>query len=167
MSRVRGLIASFACALVVFGVAAVAQARTLYVPTSASGIGSVATLDTATNTAGTPIPVGSRPWAVAFSPNGATAYILDRVLATVTPVSVATGTLGAPIAIPGGNTPEDIAITPDGKTAYVANYNSGTVTPINTATQRGRRSPSAQTQCCWRSRPTARPPTSPTPAAAR
>ena len=132
MSRVGLLFAPFACALAVVGAPVVAQASTLYVPTTSPG---VATIDTATNTLGASLPFpGGRPWAVVFSPNGATAYVLDNTLATVTPVSVATGTLGTPITIPGGKTPEDIAITPNGNTAYVANVNGETVVPINLAT---------------------------------
>ena len=133
MSRVRLLVASSACVLFVVGVPVVAQARTLYVPT---GNSTVATIDTATNIPGTPLtfPGGSSPWAAAFSPNGATAYILESTPATVTPVSVATGALGTPIAIPGGNNPEDLAITPNGNTAYVANVNGNTVVPIDLAT---------------------------------
>jgi YVTN family beta-propeller protein len=62
MRGIRGLIALFACAVVIVGVPAVAQARTLYVPNSGSQ--TVSTIDTATNTAGAALtfPSAGRPW---------------------------------------------------------------------------------------------------------
>ena len=57
MRGVRGLIAPLACAVVIVGVPAVAQARTLYVPNSGSN--TVSTIDTATNTAGAALTF---PW---------------------------------------------------------------------------------------------------------
>ena len=61
MRGVRGLIAPLACAVVIVGVPAVAQARTLYVPNSGSN--TVSTIDTATNAAGAALtfPSGSGP----------------------------------------------------------------------------------------------------------
>ena len=37
-------------------------------------------INTATNTAGTPITVGSRPGAIAITPDGKTAYVVDTRL---------------------------------------------------------------------------------------
>ena len=89
-------------------------------------------IDTATNTAGTAITVGSAPRGVAITPDGKTAYVTNDGSGSVTPIDTATNTAGTAIAV--GRSPFGVAITPDGKTAYVANFNSGSVTPIDTAT---------------------------------
>src|ERR1700722_2910576 len=82
-----------------------------------------------TATPGAPISAGNRPWYIAITPNGTTAYVTDFGSDTVTPINLATGTPGAPITV--GNSPYEIAITPNGTTAYVTNSGSGTVTPIS------------------------------------
>src|SRR6266704_1760220 len=97
---------------------------------------------TATNTAGKPIKIGAIPAAIAITPDGKTAYILDisaygRGRTRVIPVATATNTPGKPIKISDiVGLPAAIAITPDGKTAYaVTGARRGTtVTPIATAT---------------------------------
>src|SRR5215469_16626181 len=76
--------------------------------------------------------IGSNPWAIAITPDGKTAYVVNNGSGTVTPIRTATNT--ALKAIKVGIGPFAIAITPDGKTAYVTNRHSGTVTPIRTAT---------------------------------
>jgi YVTN family beta-propeller protein len=97
------------------------------------GSGTVTPIATATDTAGPPITVGTFPRAIAITPDGKTAYVVnDGLSGTVTPIATATGTAGPPITV--GRNPYAIAITPDGRTAYVANLESGTVTPIATAT---------------------------------
>jgi YVTN family beta-propeller protein len=98
-----------------------------------SGDNTVTPIDTATNTAGTPITVvGGDHGAIAITPNGATAYVADSGGTTVTPINTFTNTPGTQITV--GNDPEGIAITPNGATAYVANQGDATVTPIDTAT---------------------------------
>ncbi len=92
----------------------------------------VTPINLATNTAGTPIPVGGFPVGVAITPNGETAYVANDEGATVTPITVATNTAGTPIPV--GDGPEGVAITPNGETAYVTNSGSDTVTPITVAT---------------------------------
>jgi YVTN family beta-propeller protein len=96
------------------------------------GAGTVTPINTATNTAGSPITVGANPWGIAITPDGKTAYVANFGSNTVTPINTATNTPGSPITV--GKNPTGIAITPDGKTAYVANYGSNTVTPITLAT---------------------------------
>jgi YVTN family beta-propeller protein len=78
---------------------------------------------------GKPIPAGSRPYGIAITRNGLTAYVTDFGSDTVTPINLRTNTPGAPITV--GSQPYGIAITPNGKTAYVTNFGDGTVTPIN------------------------------------
>ena len=108
----------------------VSGAATAYVANHTSG--NVSVINATTNTAGSPITVGSGPTDIAITPNGATAYVTNVGSGTVTPINTATNTAGSPITV--GSGPSDIAITPNGATAYVTNNGSGTVTPINTAT---------------------------------
>ena len=89
-------------------------------------------IDTSTDTAGTPITVGSEPIGVAITPGGSTVYVANSVSATLTPIDTSTDTAGTPITVLSG--PSGIAITPDGTTVYVTNADSNKVTPVNTAT---------------------------------
>jgi YVTN family beta-propeller protein len=117
-----------------------ASSHTAYVADFEEGI--VIPIDTAANTAGTPIPVGSGPSsgpvAVAITPDGKTAYVTNSLDGTVTPIATATNTAGTAISV--GFEPIAIAITPDGKTAYVVSPSAsgpgfpGSVIPIDTAT---------------------------------
>jgi YVTN family beta-propeller protein len=93
--------------------------------------GTVTPISTATNTADTPITVGSGPYNIAITPNGQTAYVTNVSSASVTPITTATNTAGT--AIPMASDPGAIAITPNGATAYVATTGN-TVIPITTAT---------------------------------
>ena len=123
-------------------------------------------IDTATNTAGTAIAVGSGPFGVAITPDGKTAYVTNDLSGSVTPIDTATNTPGTAIAV--GSAPFGVAITPDGKTAYVANLSSGSVTPIDTATNTpGTPIAVGSSPARSRSPRTARPPTSPTSARTR
>jgi DNA-binding beta-propeller fold protein YncE len=92
-------------------------------------------IDTATNKAGKPIRVGSG-FQIAITPDGKTAYVLDRNDFTVIPVSTATNTAGRPIHFARSrfDGPSFIAITPDGKTVYVADTGLHAVVPVSTAT---------------------------------
>ncbi len=82
----------------------------------------------ATDTAGTPTPIGSSPGPIAITPDSQTAYVV--VPGGVTTISLATNTPQTTIPIAGGAC--GIAITPDGTTAYVTG--SAGVTPIDLAT---------------------------------
>ena len=77
-------------------------------------------------------PMSGSPGSPGGAGTPATAYVVNNVSDTVTPIETATDTAGPPIRV--GHDPSDIAITPDGKTAYVTNQGSDTVTPIATAT---------------------------------
>jgi YVTN family beta-propeller protein len=70
----------------------------------------VTPITVATNTAGTPIPVGHYPHGVAITTDGATVYVTNWGDNSVTPITVATNTTGTPITV--GSHPEGIAITP-------------------------------------------------------
>jgi YVTN family beta-propeller protein len=96
--------------------------------------GTVTPITIATNTAGTPITVGtgtnvSQTDAIAVAPNGATVYAANYGSNSVVPITVATNTAGT--AITGISAPLAIAITPDGATAYIAeDGNPGNVVPM-------------------------------------
>ncbi len=96
---------------------------------------------TATNTAGTPIPVagiGRNATQMVISPNGKTLYLTvasvlpDGDVVSLIALDIATGTVGAAVPLDVGLS--GLAITPDGARVYVANSQDGTVTPIDTAT---------------------------------
>jgi YVTN family beta-propeller protein len=108
----------------------VAPSWTAYVADTTSN--TVVPIDTATNTAGSPITVGTAPTSIAITPNAKTAYVVNSGSNSVTPIDTATNTAGT--AIPVGNDPAGIAISPNGQTVYVTNEGSNTVTPISTAT---------------------------------
>ena len=116
--------------------AAAPGVSTVYVVSRSSG--AVTPVDTATGTAGQAIKVGSQPVAIAITPDGRTAYVINQgdqgALrdGTVTPINTANDEPGTPIGV--GMEPDAIAITPNGQTAYVANQLDGTVTPITIAT---------------------------------
>jgi YVTN family beta-propeller protein len=100
------------------------------------GSGTVTPIDTATNTAGSPITVGTEPIAIAFTPDSATAYVVNfgPGPGTVSPVDVATGTAGPPITV--GYFPRSVVVAPSGTTAFVANGANASVTPITVATNK-------------------------------
>ncbi|MGH3410395.1 MAG: YncE family protein, partial [Streptosporangiaceae bacterium] len=65
---------------------------------------------TATNTALKPIKAGLNPIAIAITPSGKTAYIVNVGSNTVTPIRIATNTALKPIKT--GKNPAFIMITP-------------------------------------------------------
>ena len=79
--------------------------------------------------------VGGHSAAIAVTPDGQTAYVVNGTSGTVVPVSTATNASGPPIHV--GGDPAAIAVTPDGKTAYVISAppsGPGTIIPLATAT---------------------------------
>jgi YVTN family beta-propeller protein len=79
------------------------------------------------------IPVGRFPIGVAFTPNGAFAYVVND---GDNSVSVIDTTLRAVVATIGvGASPWGVRFTPDGAYAYVTNQASNDVSVINTATK--------------------------------
>jgi YVTN family beta-propeller protein len=80
---------------------------------------------------GAPISVGPVPTSVAFSPDGATAYVTDLGGGTVSVIDVATGTT---TTIPVGSAPSSVAFIPNGTVAYVTNSGGHTVSVIDVAT---------------------------------
>jgi YVTN family beta-propeller protein len=77
--------------------------------------GTVTPIRTATNTALPPVKVGRGPVAIAITPDGKTAYVVNSglhtvVTGTVTPIRTATNTALPPVKV--GRGPVAIAITP-------------------------------------------------------
>ena len=91
-------------------------------------------IDTATNTVGPTLAVGPNPFAVAVTPDGQHAYVVNNVSpGTVTVIDTATNTVEAATLTVGGH-PFPIVVTPDGTHAYVGNEDDNTVSVIDTAT---------------------------------
>ncbi len=91
-------------------------------------------IDPTTNTF-TNFPLGhgsSAPSSIAFTPNGAFAYLANFSANLVSVIDTATQTEVATITA--GNRPFYVAVTPDGAFAYVANLLSNNVSIIDTAT---------------------------------
>ena len=100
----------------------------------------VTVFNTATDTLAT-LSGGSNPFsytggggfasAIAFTPNGSTAYVAEQVGQEVTPIDVATQTHGTAIST-SGQLANDVAISPDGTVGYVTLANA-TVLVFNTS----------------------------------
>jgi YVTN family beta-propeller protein len=78
------------------------------------------------------IPVGQFPIGVAFTPNGAFAYVANQNSNSVSVINTTTRTAVATVSV--GVNPWGVAITPNGAFAYVTNQASNSVSVINTAT---------------------------------
>ena len=75
--------------------------------------------------------VGSTPSALAITPDGTTAWVVDGGSGQITPVVMATGQAESTSQwVSVGNEPEAIAITPDGTNAYVVNAGSTSVSKV-------------------------------------
>jgi YVTN family beta-propeller protein/VCBS repeat-containing protein len=121
-----------------YGVAFSPDGSVAYVTNAISD--TVSVIDTATHTVidadpATPavdsIPVGSRPFWVAFSPDGSFVYVTHEGGGMVSVIDTATHGVD-PIAV--GYGAIGVAFSPDGSLAYVTNANSNTMSLIDTAT---------------------------------
>jgi len=93
----------------------------------------VQVIDTATNTVTATIPGVGGP-NLAFSPTGATAYLVERDYGAVAVIDTATEQVSGTISLAGiKGFAWDIAISPDGKRAYVT-FTNGHLAIIDTAT---------------------------------
>src|SRR5262245_18170015 len=88
------------------------------------------------------LDLGQYPSAIALTPDGSRAYVVNTNTTSITVINTLTNELeGGPIypgglddegeIIPGTETPEGIAISPDGSHAYVANTGSDNVSIID------------------------------------
>ncbi len=78
------------------------------------------------------IPVGSVPWGVAISPDGARAYVANSSANSVSVINTATNTVSDTITV--GNGPDGLAVSPDGTRVYTANTSSMSVIDTSTNT---------------------------------
>ena len=110
--------------------ASAADARNAYVVNS----GDVSVIDTTTNTnLGTSISVGATSRAIAITPDGDRAYVVNVGDNDVSVIDIVTNTrLASDIEV--GALPKAIAISPDGERAYVVNDGDGDVSVIDAAT---------------------------------
>src|SRR2546425_1110855 len=119
--------------LIVVGVSTSAGAPTAYVVNLADG---VSVIETGTNTIVTTVTAGTGPQAVAITPDGRFAYVVNLTSNDVSVINTATNTLAATVAV--GFGPFGVAITPNGAFAYVtacgARCANGGVWVISTAT---------------------------------
>ena len=93
--------------------------------------GSVSVISTATNTVTATITVGSDPYGVAVTPDGAYAYVTNANGNTVSVISTSSNTVTATVTV--GSNPFGVAVTPDGAYAYVTNWGDNTVDVGSTA----------------------------------
>lgn len=122
--------------LLVFAVAPAssALARDIYVTSTGFATDNVSVIDSHSDqVVGPPVDVGSRPRAIAITPDGKLAYVANFNDDSVSVIDTRTRkTVGAPIGV--GVNPRSIAIGPSGQFAYVANQGGGTVSVIETTT---------------------------------
>jgi YVTN family beta-propeller protein len=90
-------------------------------------------------TAGPPVPVGYSPIAVAITASGTTAFIVNTISGTLTPVSVTNGTVeaaraGQPISVGLYSYPTAIELAPTGALAVLIDSYGDQVTLVNTRT---------------------------------
>ena len=110
------------------GVAVLPDGKYVYV----GSFGNVSVISTSNNTVVKVINLTpSLPDMLAFTPNGAYAYVTNPSSNTVAVISTSNYTVVKTIKV--GKTPEGIAITPDGTFAYVANLDSNNVSVISTS----------------------------------
>src|SRR5437867_1160882 len=125
--------------LIVAGVSSSAGAPTAYVVNLADG---VSVIDTGTNTIVTTVTAGTGPQAVAITPDGRFAYVVNLTSNDVSVLNTATNTVASTVAVgfgPVGTSPQGIAITPDGAFVYVtqsalSGASANSVSVIETAT---------------------------------
>jgi YVTN family beta-propeller protein/autotransporter-associated beta strand protein len=99
----------------------------------------VSIVNTAKNTLAGAITPGIGPIGVAFTPDGAHAYVANSSSNSVSVINTATKSVA--LSIPVGNSPTGVAMSPNGQYVYVANQSNngngaspGTVSVISTAT---------------------------------
>jgi YVTN family beta-propeller protein len=90
-------------------------------------------ISTATNAVVNTIAVQTYPLAVAITPNGASAYVVNNGQGSnsVSVINTATGNVVANVQVEFD--PRGVAITPDGAFAYVSNRISNDVSVVSTA----------------------------------
>ena len=96
-------------------------------------IAAVSVLDTTTNSVVETIPVETRPFLAAVSPDGKWLYVPNHDTDSVSVIDTTTDDLVTNIDV--APNPHWVAFTPDGSKAYTANHDSNVVSAIDVATK--------------------------------
>ncbi|SFU01821.1 40-residue YVTN family beta-propeller repeat-containing protein [Geodermatophilus amargosae] len=95
-------------------------------------VAAVSVLDTITGEVVATVPMRSRPYVSAVSPDGAELYVPNHDSAVLSVVDTRTASLVAEVDVPPN--PHWVELTPDGARAYVADHDSNVVAVVDTAT---------------------------------
>jgi len=104
----------------------------LYITSRSNGL--VILVNAITNTVGASIPVGTTPYCICISPDGAKLYVTDNdpYVGKVYIISTGSNTVIGHIDFPYNAQCYGICISPDGTKLYVANFGLNTISVINT-----------------------------------
>lgn len=94
-------------------------------------IAAVAVLDTTTNSVIATVPVRTRPYALAVTPDGGRVYVPNHDSGTVSVIDTASLAVAAEIDV--APNPHWVDFSPDGTRAYTANHESNLITVLDTA----------------------------------
>ncbi len=110
------------------------DARTLYVSVwnDERTVHAVSVLDTTTNTIVATIPVRTRPFLAAVTPDGKRLYVPNHDSGTISVIDTSTRKVTKEISV--APNPHWVAFSPDGARAYTANHESNLVSVLDTAT---------------------------------
>jgi len=86
------------------------------------------------------VAVGYSPTAIAVTPSGRTALVVNTISGTITPVAVATDRAGRPVSVGLYSYPTAIELAPSGSTAVVVDTYGDQITLVNTRTEHARKS---------------------------
>jgi YVTN family beta-propeller protein len=105
-------------------------------PAAATGTGAagLAMIDMATRKLERKVAAGPAPVAVAVSPDGRTAYVVNAGSNELTLVDVASGAVKS--SAPTGMAPQGVAIRPDGKIVYVVSHDADEVYALDAKTMK-------------------------------
>lgn len=95
-------------------------------------VAAVSMLDTTTGEVVATVPMRSRPYVSAVSPDGTELYVPNHDSAVLSVVDTRTASLVAEVDVPPN--PHWVELTPDGARAYVADHDSNVVAVVDTAT---------------------------------
>jgi YVTN family beta-propeller protein len=85
---------------------------------------------------GAPVPVGYSPTAIAVAASGRTAFVVNTISGTLTPVTVQTGQTGRALPVGQYSYPTAIDLAPSGALAVVIDSYGDQITLVNTSTHR-------------------------------
>jgi YVTN family beta-propeller protein len=97
----------------------------------ARSVNSVVVIDTASNRTVATVPVGTRPFALAVSPDGRYVYVPEHDIGRVAVMETANNTVVTEINVLPN--PHSIAFSADGRQAYIANHESNVISVLDTA----------------------------------